>query len=150
TRQEAARQLDAYRSDLADLALYDFGCDDYCAWSMEPVKPPQWDETASAERQRGTRRTLVTVLEAILRLAHPFMPFITEEIWQRVAPLAGTQADTIMLAPFPLPQPDLIDSVAEADAQWLKEVIAAIRNIRGEMRIPPGKALPLYLHNGGE
>jgi valyl-tRNA synthetase len=90
------------------------------------------------------------VLEAILRLAHPFMPFITEEIWQRVAPLAGISGDTIMLAAFPQPEAEKLDAVAEADVQWLKEVITAIRNIRGEMRIPPGKALPLYLHNGDE
>ena len=83
-------------------------------------------------------------------MAHPFMPFITEEIWQRIAPLAGVQGETIMLAPFPAPEQDKLDSTAEADTEWLKEVITAIRNIRGEMRIPPGKALPLYLHNGDE
>jgi len=149
-QQEVIDGLEQFRFDQASHATYEFIWDQYCDWYLELSKPVLYGDDYSEAEKRGTRRTLVTVLEAILRLAHPFMPFITEEIWQRVAPLAGTQADTIMLAPFPLPQPDLIDSVAEADAQWLKEVIAAIRNIRGEMRIPPGKALPLYLHNGGE
>src|SRR5690606_3736678 len=84
TESEVTRQLDNFRFDLAAQALYESVWDEYCAWYLELVKPVLWDENASIERQRGTRRTLVRVLEAILRLAHPFMPFITEEIWQRI------------------------------------------------------------------
>ena len=111
------------------------------------------DEYSEAEK-RGTRCTLVRVLEAILRLAHPFMPFITEEIWQKVAPLAGKTpaaegADaTIMRQPFPVSDSARLAPQAESDIEWIKAVITVIRNIRGEMRIPPGKALDVYLHNG--
>src|SRR5690606_37144955 len=106
--QEVSRQLDQFRFDLAAQALYEFIWNEYCDWYLELSKPVLWDESAPVERQRGTRRTLVRVLEAALRLAHPFMPFITEEIWQRVAPLAGTargapdkSSETIMLQPYP-------------------------------------------------
>ncbi|WP_116892354.1 valine--tRNA ligase [Pseudomonas syringae] len=97
TEAEVTRQLDQFRFDLAAQALYEFIWNQYCDWYLELSKPVLWDETAPVERQRGTRRTLVRVLEVALRLAHPFMPFITEEIWQRLAPLAGAQGKTIML-----------------------------------------------------
>jgi valyl-tRNA synthetase len=90
----------------------------------------------------------VTVLEAILRLAHPFMPFISEEIWQKIGPMAGKSGDTIMLQAFPASDASKIDEEAETGAEWVKAVITAVRNIRGEMGIPMGKALPLFLHNG--
>ena len=97
--------------------------------------------------QRGTRRTLVRVLEVALRLAHPFMPFITEEIWQRIAPLAGVEGKTIMLQPWPVPNEARIDQAAEDDIEWLKGLMLGTRNIRGEMNIGPGKPLQLYLKN---
>jgi valyl-tRNA synthetase len=106
-----------------------------------------WDETAPIERQRGTRRTLVRVLEVALRLAHPFMPFITEEIWQRLAPLAGVSGKTIMLQPWPVANESRIDQAAEDDIEWLKGLMLAVRNIRGEMNIGPGKPLQLFLKN---
>ena len=106
-----------------------------------------WDENAPVERQRGTRRTLVRVLEVALRLAHPFMPFITEEIWQRIAPLAGAQGKTIMLQPWPVANEARIDQAAEDDIEWLKGLMLGTRNIRGEMNIGPGKPLQLYLKN---
>src|SRR5690606_41501339 len=92
--EDDARHLDAFRFDLAAQALYEFIRDEYCAWYLELVKPVLWDEHAPAERLRGTRRTLVRVLEVILRLAHPIMPFITEEIWQRIKGLAGKEGPT--------------------------------------------------------
>ena len=148
--QEVVDALEQFRFDQASHAAYEFIWNEYCDWYLELSKPVLYGDEYSEAEKRGTRRTLVRVLESILRMAHPFMPFITEEIWQRIAPLAGVQGETIMLAPFPTPEQDKLDSTAEADTQWLKEVITAIRNIRGEMRIPPGKALPLYLHNGDE
>ncbi|MCC1495194.1 valine--tRNA ligase [Alcanivorax sp. 1008] len=148
--QEIMDALEQFRFDQASHAAYEFIWNEYCDWYLELSKPVLYGDEYSDAEKRGTRRTLVRVLESILRLAHPFMPFITEEIWQRIAPLAGVQGETIMLAPFPAPEQDKLDSIAEADTEWLKDVITAIRNIRGEMRIPPGKALPLYLHNGDE
>jgi valyl-tRNA synthetase len=148
--QDVAEALEQFRFDQASHAAYEFIWNEYCDWYLELSKPVLYGDDYSEAEKRGTRRTLVRVLESILRLAHPFMPFITEEIWQRVAPLAGITGDTIMLAPYPLPEQDKIDAIAEQDVEWLKQVITAIRNIRGEMRIPPGKSLPLYLHNGDE
>ena len=107
-----------------------------------------WDESASAASMRGTRRTLIRVLEAWLRLLHPFMPYITEEIWQTVGPLAGKSGPTIMLQPYPVCDEKGIDKAANADIEWLKNVIIGIRNIRGEMNISPGKELVAYLRDG--
>ncbi|MFZ5724211.1 MAG: valine--tRNA ligase [Pseudomonadota bacterium] len=145
---EIAGHLDAFRFDLAAQALYEFVWNEYCDWYLELSKPVLNDVQASDAARRGTRRTLVRVLEVMLRLAHPFMPFITEEIWQRIAPLAGKSGDTIMLQPWPVPAPERIDSRAEADIEWVKGVVTALRNIRGEMNIPPSKLLPVFFHNG--
>ncbi|RMN75447.1 Valyl-tRNA synthetase [Pseudomonas cannabina pv. alisalensis] len=147
TEAEVTRQLDQFRFDLAAQALYEFIWNQYCDWYLELSKPVLWDETAPVERQRGTRRTLVRVLEVALRLAHPFMPFITEEIWQRLAPLAGVEGKTIMLQPWPVANEARIDQAAEDDIEWLKGLMLAVRNIRGEMNIGPGKPLQLFLKN---
>ncbi|WP_285274871.1 valine--tRNA ligase [Halopseudomonas bauzanensis] len=145
TEAEVTRHLDQFRFDMAATALYEFIWNQYCDWYLELSKPVLWDETAPAERQRGTRRTLVRVLETALRLAHPFMPFITEEIWQRIAPMAGKTGETIMLQPWPVAADDRIDAEAEGDIEWLKGLILGVRNIRGEMNIAPGKALDVLL-----
>ena len=147
TEQEVVRQLDQFRFDLAANAVYEFIWNQYCDWYLELSKPVLWDENAPAARTRGTRRTLVRVLEAALRLTHPFMPFITEEIWQRIAPLAGKSGSTIMLQPYPAGDVDKLDAQAEGDIEWLKSVMLAVRNIRAEMNIGPGKPIPLYLAN---
>lgn len=147
TELEVVRQLDQFRFDLAAQALYEFIWNQYCDWYLELSKPVLWDKEAPAARTRGTRRTLVRVLESALRLAHPFMPFITEEIWQRLAPMAGKSGATIMLQPYPVGDSTLIDPQAEGDIEWLKEVMLAVRNIRAEMNIGPGQPLPLYLSN---
>ncbi len=148
TEAEVSRAITSYRFDLASQALYEFIWNEYCDWYLELSKPVLWDEQASAEAKRGTRRTLIRVLEAWLRLLHPLMPFITEEIWQTVAPLAGKSGPTIMLQPYPQSAPEAMDSAANADIEWLKGVIVGIRNIRGEMNIPPGKQLTALMRNG--
>ena len=145
---DIAAHIDALRFDLAAQSLYEFVWNEYCDWYLELSKPVLTHPDASPAALRGTRRTLVRVLEVILRLAHPFMPFITEEIWQTIAPLAGKSGPTIMLQPWPEPNPERIDVRAEADIEWVKEVVTALRNVRGEMNIPPAKLLPVYLHNG--
>src|SRR5690554_1526104 len=162
TEAEVTRHLDQFRFDMAANALYEFIWNQYCDWYLELSKPVLWDaaqgsasvaegrtpeatESAHERRQRGTRRTLVRVLETALRLAHPFMPFITEEIWQRIAPLAGKTGATIMLQPWPEAADDRIDAAAEGDIEWLKGLILGVRNIRGEMNIAPGKALDVLL-----
>ncbi|WP_370185877.1 valine--tRNA ligase [Alloalcanivorax sp.] len=151
---EVTEALDQFRFDVASHAAYEFIWNEYCDWYLELSKPVLYGDEYSEAEKRGTRRTLVRVLEAILRLAHPFMPFITEEIWQKVAPLAGKTpaaegaAATIMRQPFPVSDSARLDPQAESDIEWIKAVITVVRNIRGEMRIPPGKALDVYLHNG--
>ncbi|MGK0442707.1 MAG: valyl-tRNA synthetase [Pseudohongiellaceae bacterium] len=154
--QAVADGINSYRLDLASQALYDFIWNEYCSWYLELSKPVLWDDNASDAQKKGTRRTLIRVLEAVLRLAHPLMPFITEEIWQRIKPLAAAGAiagsdeiaDTIMLAAYPEADQSLIDPQAETDIAWLKGVIVGIRNIRGEMNISPAKALPVFIKNG--
>nr|WP_322941390.1 valine--tRNA ligase [Pseudomonas sp. s4] len=145
--QDVTRHLDAFRFDLAAQALYEFIWDEYCAWYLELVKPVLWDENAPIERQRGTRRTLVRVLEVILRLAHPFMPFITEEIWQRIKGQAGVSGDTIMLQPWPVANESRIDAAAEGDIEWVKQLMLGVRQIRGEMKISMAKRIDIIVAN---
>ncbi len=147
TEAEVTRQLDAFRFDLATQALYEFVWDQYCAWYLELVKPVLWDENAPLERQRGTRRTLVRVLEVILRLAHPFMPFITEEIWQRIKGQAAVQGDTLMLQPWPVANETRIDAAAEGDIEWVKQLMLGVRQIRGEMKISMAKRIDIIVAN---
>ena len=147
TEAEVTRQLDAFRFDLATQALYEFVWDQYCAWYLELVKPVLWDENAPIERQRGTRRTLVRVLEVILRLAHPFMPFITEEIWQRIKGQAGVQGETLMLQPWPVANESRLDAAAEGDIEWVKQLMLGVRQIRGEMKISMAKRIDIIVAN---
>ncbi len=140
---EVIRHFDAYRFDLAAQELYEFTWNEYCDWYLELTKPAL--KTGDELIQRGARRTLVRVLETLLRLMHPIMPFITEEIWQRVAPLAGKAGETIMLQPFPQPDASRIDEAALADIEWLKAFVLGVRRIRAEMDIAPGKPLPVLL-----
>ncbi len=150
TEAAVIQGFDTYRLDLASQALYDFIWNEYCSWYLELSKPVLQDESASASQKRGTRRTLIRVLEATLRLAHPMMPFITEEIWQKVKTLAGTSGDTIMLAQYPEPDESKIDTQAIEELEWLKQIIIGIRGIRDEMNISPGKPLPLFIAKGNE
>jgi valyl-tRNA synthetase len=144
--REVTEGITQYRLDHAAQALYQFIWDEYCDWYLELSKPVL-QQSQDAAQLRGTRRTLVRVLEAVLRLAHPIMPFITEEIWQRVAPLAGVTGDTISTRPYPVPDSSREDAAAEAEVAWMQSFILGIRRIRGEMNIAPGKPLPLLLQN---
>jgi len=144
---EVAKSIERYRFDLASQALYNFIWNEYCDWYLELSKPVLWDEEASAAVLKGTRRTLIRVLEAALRLAHPMMPFITEEIWQKIKSLAGVSGETIMLQPYPVADPAKIDVEAIENIEWLKGIIMAVRNIRGEMNISPAKPISVLLKN---
>jgi valyl-tRNA synthetase len=147
---QVEKHVSEFRLDLASQALYDFIWNEYCDWYLELSKPILTNASCTEAQLIGTRRTLVRVLEAVLRLAHPFLPFITEEIWQRIAPLAGKQGDTIMTQAYPVADQSRVDEHALGDIEWLKGVIVGIRNIRGEMDISPGKPIPVFLHNGGD
>ncbi|WP_130536852.1 valine--tRNA ligase [Thiomicrorhabdus indica] len=141
---EVAKHFDNYRFDLAANALYEFTWNEYCDWYLELAKPIL-NKDSSDEAKRGTRKTLVRVLETLLRLMHPIMPFITEEAWQAVAPLAGKEGNTIMLQPYPLADEDKIDEAAIAELEWVKAFIVGVRKIRSEMDIAPSKPLPVLL-----
>ncbi|MCI0733400.1 MAG: valine--tRNA ligase [Methylococcaceae bacterium] len=137
--------IEAYRLDLAAQQVYDFVWNEYCDWYLEFAKIVLLD--SDEETARGTRQTLVRVLETVLRLIHPLMPFISEEIWQRVAPLAGVEGETIVLQGYPEPVPECIDTAAISEIEWVMAVILGVRRIRGEMNIAPGKPLPVLLQN---
>jgi valyl-tRNA synthetase len=134
-----------YRFDYAASALYEFTWYDFCDWYLELTKPLLQDEGAPAALKRGTRRTLAEVLEALQRALHPLMPFITEEIWQRVAPLAGRGADSIMLQAYPAAAEFPADEQAERETAWIQAVVLGVRQIRGEMNINPAKRIALLL-----
>ena len=147
---EVADHIDNYRFDLAAKAMYEFVWYEYCDWYLELTKPVLSKYNDNAAAKRGTRRTLVQVLEAALRMMHPIMPFITEEIWQSVKGLAGKTGDSIMLQPFPVADNSLIDAQAVADIEWTKAFIMGIRRIRSEMDIKPGQVLDVLLQSWSE
>ena len=136
----------AYRFDLMAQRIYEFAWNEYCDWYLELAKISLQSE--DADSRLATRLTLVDVLETLLRLAHPIIPFITEEIWQRVAPLAGSGGGSLMLQAYPVHDPAGVDSAAEHEIEWVMNVLLAIRRIRAEMNIAPGKPLPVLLQGG--
>lgn len=145
TEQDVTKALDSYRFDHAAQSIYEFIWNNYCDWYLELSKPVLTSDSASAAAKRGTRRTLVRVLEATLRMTHPFMPFITEEIWQTIAPLAGQSGDTIMSQAYPVADDSKLDKAAVAEMEWVMNFITGIRSIRSQMNIAPKKALPVLL-----
>jgi len=150
TLNKVNQNMAVYRFDLVSQAIYDFFWNEYCDWYLELSKPLLWDENASPAQLNATRYTLLNILEKSLRLAHPFLPFITEEIWQKVAPLLGITAESIMLQSYPAEDDSVLNASVDAEIEWVKGVIIAIRNIRGEMNISPAKEIPVLLTKGGE
>ncbi len=141
--------MENYRFDLASQILHEFIWNEYCDWYVELSKPILWDEENHPQKAQATRWVLLTILESSLRLLHPFMPFITEEVWQKIAPMLGSEGDSIMLQAYPRSDAGKVDEEAAAHIHWLKGVISAIRNIRGESDISMGKPLAVLLRQGG-
>jgi valyl-tRNA synthetase len=145
---EIIQHIESYRFDLVSRDLYEFVWNDYCDWYIELSKPVLYSDSYSSAQKSAARHTLVSVLESILRLLHPIMPYITEELWQRVAPLANVTGKTIMLCRYPRADDKLIDDNAIEELEWVKQFIMGIRQIRSEMDIKPGQSLPVLCQNG--
>ena len=148
TVEEFRSALSQYRFDLVANTIYEFTWNQFCDWYLELTKPVFANGTEA--QKRGASRTLLNVLEKLLRLAHPIIPFITEEIWQKLKGVMDLSGDTIMLQPFPKVEESELDPAAEAQIGWLKEVIVAVRNIRAECNIAPSKPLELLVRNASE
>lgn len=147
TIQAAHEALAQYRFDLLAHTLYEFTWNEFCDWYLEFSKPILNSATVSESELQGTRYTLVNVLETLLRLLHPIMPFITEEIWQRVASLMGKKDESIMLQSYPQKNPEWIDKASEVELEWIKNIIIAIRTLRSEINIAPSKSLSILFKN---
>ena len=150
TLVEFEKALSDYRFDIAAQTVYEFTWNQFCDWYLELTKPVLNNDESSDAEKRGTRHTLINVLESLLRLLHPLMPFITETIWERVAPLSALDfnaGDSIMVQAFPAVDAAKQDEQVLADIEWVKRFIVGIRNIRGEMDIAPSKPLPALLRN---
>ena len=147
--EQAHLAIKGYRFDHMAQALYQFVWNDYCSWYLELSKVILTSDNASPEQQRATRRSLVRVLETSLRLLHPIIPFITDALWRDIATLAGKNGDSIMVQPYPQPDPGRIDKSALTEMQWVQAVIGGVRNIRGEMNIDPNKPVTVLLQDAG-
>ena len=146
----AHEAIAAYRFDLYANAVYEFAWHEYCDWYLELTKPVLFDANAAPEQALAAKKTLLEILETLLRIAHPIVPFITEELWRRIASASGTGNDSIMRQPFPNADDLPADAAAEAAIARLKGVVTAVRNIRGEMNISPAKDVELLLQGGDE
>lgn len=147
TVEKIQSAFDEYRFDWIAQALYEFTWNEYCDWYLELTKPTLFSPLASEAEKRGSLNVLILVLENILLLSHPLMPYITEEIWQTIKPHTQKKGASIMLEPYPKLNPEWINTGIETDITWLQQIILAIRNIRGEMQISPAKVIPLMLRH---
>ena len=145
---DASEALDSYRFDLHANAIHEFAWREYCDWYLELAKPMLWDEGTPPALRSAVQRTLLQVLDVLLRTAHPVLPFITEAIWREAAPLLGAQEPSIMLQPYPLAEELPADPEADAAIGWLKGVVTALRNIRGEAGIKPSQEVRVLLQGG--
>ncbi|CZR21524.1 Valine--tRNA ligase [Legionella pneumophila] len=139
--------FETYRFDLLANTLYEFVWHEYCDWYLELSKPILQDDQALSAMKRGTRRTLIHVLDQILKLLHPLMPFITEEIWQKTTKFTSENGISIMLSTYPKVNEEFINPAIEEELDWLKSAIQSLRTIRSEMSISPAKLIPLYIRN---
>ncbi|OGO91854.1 MAG: valine--tRNA ligase [Coxiella sp. RIFCSPHIGHO2_12_FULL_44_14] len=146
----ATQAFASYRFDVLAKTLYEFVWNEYCDWYLELSKCILLDQHATAAQLRGTRLTLLEILETVLRLIHPIMPFITEEIWQSIARLLGKTGKTILLEPYPMPQFEEKDKAADAEMHWLKRIIITLRTLRSEINISPAQRIPLLLYKGDD
>ncbi len=142
--------FETYRFDLLTNTLYDFVWHEYCDWYLELSKPVLNDDESLGSMKRGTRRTLIHVLDQILKLLHPIIPFVTEEIWQKITKLTSENGETIMLSQYPLVEDEFINDQIEEELEWVKKIIQSVRTIRSEMGISPAKVIPLKLRNANE
>ncbi|MCC5791536.1 MAG: valine--tRNA ligase [Legionellaceae bacterium] len=147
TVRQCHQHLQEYRFDLLAQCLFEFVWHEYCDWYLELSKPVLYHDDILGSMKRGTRRSLIHVLDQILKLLHPVMPFITEEIWQRISKLTSQNGESIMLSSYPQVHEDFINDAIETEISWLKQVIQAVRTIRSEMAISPAKLIPLNLRN---
>ena len=137
---------ETYRFDYVAASLYDFTWNEFCDWYLELTKPVLSGPDVPAAARAATRRTLVEVFETLLRFLHPVMPFVTEDLWRRVAPVAGVAGETVMLQPWP--EPGAADPEAEAEVEWIKTFVLAVRHVRGEMDIASGRRIAVRLQGG--
>jgi len=145
----AHRSIAKYRFDLYANAVYEFAWHEFCDWYVELTKPVLFEADQRPEEARAAKKTLLEILELLLRAAHPIVPFITETLWQRIAPFLGSTGSTIMHQPFPRADEQPRDREAEHSIEWLKAVVTAVRNVRGELNVSPGRTIDLLLQGGG-